>query len=40
VAAADWPAGAAALAKLRQWVAINLGIGLFIIAVVLVGWPG
>jgi uncharacterized membrane protein len=40
VAAADWPAGALAMAKLRQWVAVNLGIGLFIIAVVLVGWPG
>jgi uncharacterized membrane protein len=40
VAAADWPAGAAALGTLRQWVTINLGLGLLIIVVVLVGWPG
>jgi uncharacterized membrane protein len=39
VAAADWPAGAAALAQVRQWVVVNLGIGVFIIVVVLVGWP-
>ena len=37
VAASDWPAGAAALAQVRQWVTINLGMGLLIIVVVLVG---
>jgi uncharacterized membrane protein len=40
VAAADWPAGAVALGQVRQWVAVNLGLGLLIIVVVLVGWPG
>lgn len=40
VAAADWPAGAVALAQVRQWVSVNLALGLVIIAVVLVGWPG
>jgi uncharacterized membrane protein len=40
VAAADWPAGAAALAQVRQWVTINLWIGLLIIVVVLVGATG
>jgi uncharacterized membrane protein len=40
VAAADWPAGAAALGQVRQWVAINLGLGVVIIVAVLVGLPG
>ncbi len=40
VAAADWPAGAAALATLRLWVAINLGLGLLTIVVALVGVGG
>jgi len=40
VTAADWPAGAAAMGKLRQWVAVNLGLGVLIIVVVLVGLPG
>jgi uncharacterized membrane protein len=35
VAASDWPAGGAALASIRTWVAINLAIGVFIIAVTL-----
>jgi uncharacterized membrane protein len=35
VVAADWPAGGAALASIRTWVAVNLGLGLALIAVVL-----
>lgn len=35
VAASDWPAGGAAMASLRQWVAVNLAIGLSIVAFVL-----
>jgi len=37
VAAADWPAGGAALAQLRLWVSVNLVLGLLIIIVVFVG---
>jgi uncharacterized membrane protein len=33
--ASDWPAGGAALASIRTWVAVNLGLGLALIAVVL-----
>jgi uncharacterized membrane protein len=36
VAAKDWPAGGAALAKIRTWVGVNLAIGVAI--VVLVGF--
>jgi uncharacterized membrane protein len=32
VAAKDWPAGGAALASIRTWVGINLGLGVAIIA--------
>jgi uncharacterized membrane protein len=32
VAAQDWPAGGAALASIRTWVGINLGLGVAIIA--------
>jgi len=37
VAASDWPAGAAALASIRGWVAINLTIGTVIVLVTLMG---
>jgi len=33
VQASDWQAGGAALAAIRQWVSINLGLGLIIVAV-------
>jgi uncharacterized membrane protein len=33
VAASDWPAGGAALASIRTWVGINLGLGVSIIAI-------
>jgi uncharacterized membrane protein len=39
VAASDWPAGAAALLAIRQWVTINLCLGIAIVLVVLVGLP-
>jgi len=37
VSAADWPAGAAALAGIRQWVSVNLVIGVVIVLVTLIG---
>ena len=37
VAAKDWPAGGAALATIRRFVAINLVIGVLIVAVILIG---
>jgi uncharacterized membrane protein len=40
VAAADWPAGAAALGQIRQWVLVNLALGVVIIAATLLRWPG
>jgi uncharacterized membrane protein len=40
VAAADWPAGGAAMGQIRQWVAINLGLGVVILLVTLLRWPG
>lgn len=39
VAASDWAAGGAALNTIRQWVAINLAIGVVIVAVTLIGVP-
>ena len=35
VTASDWPAGAAALAQIRRWVAINLGLGVVVLIVTL-----
>ncbi|MCC2674061.1 MAG: hypothetical protein K0R58_1008 [Ramlibacter sp.] len=35
VAASEWSAGAAALAQIRNWVAINLGLGVLIVLVTL-----
>jgi uncharacterized membrane protein len=37
VAAKDWPAGGAALASIRRFVAVNLVIGVLIVAVILIG---
>lgn len=37
VRAGDWPAAGAALAGIRQWVAVNLALGLGLVAVVLLG---
>jgi uncharacterized membrane protein len=37
VAAADWPAGAAALVPIRRWVAVNLLLGTVIVVVTLAG---
>lgn len=36
-AAQDWPAGGAALGAIRQWVGFNLGLGVVVIAVALLG---
>jgi uncharacterized membrane protein len=38
VAASDWPAGGAALAQIRQWVSINLGLGIVVLIVTLMRW--
>ena len=37
VTAAAWPAGGAALASIRTWVMVNLGLGVVIVAVTLLG---
>jgi uncharacterized membrane protein len=37
VAASDWPAGGAVLNTIRQWVTINLAIGVVIVCVTLIG---
>jgi uncharacterized membrane protein len=37
VAAANWPAGAGTLGQIRQWVVVNMAIGLGIILVLRVG---
>ncbi|PKO62971.1 MAG: hypothetical protein CVU24_01660 [Betaproteobacteria bacterium HGW-Betaproteobacteria-18] len=39
VQALDWPAGAAALAQIRLWVLVNLGLGVLIVLVTLLGVP-
>ena len=38
VAASEWPAGGAALAQIRTWVSINLGLGLIVLLVTLMRW--
>jgi len=40
VAAADWPRGADQLVKLRQWVLVNLSIGVVVILVAVLRLPG
>jgi uncharacterized membrane protein len=37
VAAANWPAGASALGQIRQWVVVNMAIGVVIVLVLRVG---
>lgn len=39
VMASEWSAGSAELARIRLWVAINLGLGILILLVTLTGWP-
>ena len=38
VAASDWAAGGAALAQIRKWVSINLGLGVLVVLVTLMRW--
>jgi uncharacterized membrane protein len=40
VVASDWPAGGAALAQIRTWVSINLGLGIVVLVVTLMRWTG
>lgn len=40
VAASDWPAGGAALGQIRQWVLVNLVLGVVIMAVTLLRATG
>ncbi len=40
VGASDWTAGGAALAQIRTWVSVNLGLGLLIVVVTLMRWTG
>jgi len=39
VAAGNWSAGGSAMAQLRLWVGINLGLGVLIIVAVQLRWP-
>jgi uncharacterized membrane protein len=39
VAAAEWSAGGAALTQIRNWVAVNLGLGVLVLLVTLLRWP-
>ncbi len=38
VTASEWAAGAAAMAKIRTWVSINLGLGVLVVLVTLMRW--
>lgn len=38
VAASEWAAGGAALARIRTWVSINLGLGVLVLLVTLMRW--
>jgi uncharacterized membrane protein len=38
VAASEWGAGGAALAQIRTWVAINLGLGVLVLLITLLRW--
>lgn len=38
VAASEWAAGGAALARIHRWVAINLGLGVLILLATLMPW--
>ncbi|MES2786942.1 MAG: CopD family protein [Pseudomonadota bacterium] len=38
VAASDWAAGGSALAQIRTWVSVNLGIGIVVLLVTLMRW--
>ena len=38
VAASDWKVGGAALARIRTWVSINLGLGVVVLLVTLLRW--
>jgi uncharacterized membrane protein len=38
VAASDWAKGGAALAQIRTWVAINLGLGVLVLLITLLRW--
>ena len=40
VAASDWNAGGVALAQIRSWVSINLGLGVLVVLVTLLRWTG
>jgi uncharacterized membrane protein len=40
VAESDWSAGGMALAQIRRWVSINLGLGVLIVVVTLMRWAG
>ena len=38
VAMSEWAAGGAALAKIRTWVSVNLGLGVLVLLVTLMRW--
>ena len=40
VSASEWAAGGVALAQIRTWVSINLGLGIVVLVVTLMRWTG
>ncbi|MGA1327270.1 MAG: CopD family protein [Rubrivivax sp.] len=40
VAASEWSAGQSALAHIRRWVVVNLGLGVLVVVVTLMRWTG
>jgi len=36
----EWSAGQSALADIRRWVVVNLGLGVLVIVVTLMRWTG
>jgi uncharacterized membrane protein len=38
VAASEWAAGGAVLARIRTWVSLNLGLGVLVLLVTLMRW--
>lgn len=40
VAASEWSAGQSALADIRRWVVVNLGLGVLVVVVTLMRWTG
>jgi uncharacterized membrane protein len=40
VAARDWPQGGAAMNAIRRWVSVNLALGIAVVLIAYLRWPG